>query len=285
MKKSNLTVFKEIEKKRPRSFHTLKNRALKGDTDAAFHLAFVYFKGLTENRKSTGVKFIKQAATANHPQALWVLGMLYFKDLFVLQNKSKAYEYMELASHAGCADAQAFTAIHLIQNHNSNSQENAGFKLAKIAAEKESPQGFYNLGYCALKGIGQSKDLDQAYELFSKAATMAHTDSFFALANLCFNRQFKDYEKAFTLLEAAAYSGHVKALDMLGACYYGGTHTKKDYEKAYTFWSLSGTSLPPTLQAWVQKSGAGFIEKTQLNVQQFKLCLQKSLIDQLHLST
>lgn len=283
MKKSNIEVFKEIEKKRPRALNTLTNRALKGDGEAAFHLAFVYFKNLTEEPASHGVKWLKTAVSHNNPEALFTLGVLYLNGYFIQQNTEKGNQLITLASHAGCLNAQAYIATEYLQNTQLN-HEGLNKKLTEISTKNGTGQGLYNLAYCALNGIIEPVNKEKAIELFHKASEQNYVPAYFALATLYFekNSPHRNFEKAFNCMLKAAEMGHIKACNKIAACYYGGIHTEQNLELAYIFWTLSHTELPPYLQKWVDKSGDGYKAELNNKVQTLQIKFSKLFIEKLH---
>ena len=283
MKKSNIEVFKEVEKKRPRALNTLTNRAIKGDGEAAFHLAFVYFKNLIEEPASHGVKWLKTGAKLNNPTALFTLGVLYLNGYFIQKNIEKGNQLITLASHAGCLNAQAYIATEYLQNTQFNHEELCK-KLTEISIKNGTGQGLYNLAYCALNGIFESANKEKAVELFHKASEQNFVPAYFALATLYFekNSPHRNFKKAFNCMLKAAEMGHIKACDKVASCYYGGIHTEQNLELAYVFWTISHTELPPYLQEWVDQSGNGYKAELNKKVQTLQIKFSKFFIEKLH---
>lgn len=283
MKKSNIQIFKEITKKRPRALHTLTNRAIKSDADACFHLAFVYFNNLTEKHASHGIKWLKKAVNLNHSQALYSLGILYLKGIFVQQNPEKAHNLITLSSHAGCLNAQAFISTQYLQNPQLT-QADIRKKLSEISSENGSPQGLYNMAYCALHGILETANKEKAIQFFKESAEHQFAPAHFALATLYFEKgsPYRDFTQAFSCMLNAAEMGHLKACEKVAHCYYGGIHTAQNLEQALVFYKISNADIPPNLQHWFSRSGDGFNEEICKKVQILKNYHFKIFIEKLH---
>jgi TPR repeat protein len=91
-------------------------------------------------------------------------------------------------------------------------------------ADYAIPGALEELGERYLFGISVSKDVDKAYELFTKAAEAGNPDAMYMLADVYRTEQFgrQDWERYFALLPAAAERGSWKAMFNLALAYYQG---------------------------------------------------------------
>jgi TPR repeat protein len=144
--------------------------------------------------------------------------------------------------------------------------DSTAFLVLKRSAETGSPEALALVGWCYERGVRVRKDiivaamyyvrgvrldsprasrllydLIQTREFFEALRQYVHRndpDAMYVWACLVafgFDRQLTDAQ-ALQMLERAAARDHVQAQIELGLCYYAGRWTKRDEQKAETFW-------------------------------------------------
>ncbi|MFI3230555.1 MAG: tetratricopeptide repeat protein, partial [bacterium] len=105
-------------------------------------------------------------------------------------------------------------------------------ELYRKTAEND---GQTDLGNCYKNGEEVEKDLDKAFELYTKSAEQGNANAQFNLG-VCYKYGIgtkQDYNKAFEWFTKSAEQGNSDGQNNLGVCYVNGIGTKQDYNKAF----------------------------------------------------
>jgi TPR repeat protein len=110
-----------------------------------------------------------------------------------------------------------------------------------LAAQHNYPQAISRLAVIYESGIGVSKDLVRASELWEKAAAAGDVDARTHLSANLWNRAnlTSNMEDRVLLLERAAEYGHVEAQAALGTIYYSGLGVGEDRFRAAMYWRMA----------------------------------------------
>lgn len=199
------------------SFEEKEQAAKDGNEEAMADLAVAYLKGEEVDqdfRKS--LYWWEKLAAEDYATAQFNTGLYYAKGAGCRRNFAKAAEWMARAAQNGDGDAKQLAPVLAEASDNlkkanegnaiaqgkmaqlygylGGSMDVAGsetdykeaFKWAKKAAEKQDPEGLYNLGLCYEHGRGTSADSQKAMDAYKKAAVKNHAPSQWNLAVLFF---------------------------------------------------------------------------------------------------
>src|ERR1044072_9386368 len=120
----------------------------------------------------------------------------------------------------------------------------------------------YLLGYFNYHGIETNINLQNAFDLYQKAAELGNSIAQFDLANMYIHGKGidKNYDKAFELSKKLAEKGYPRGLNKLGYCYDYGIGTNVDKQKAFEIYQKAaslGNSVAQCNLANVYKNGEG----------------------------
>jgi serine/threonine protein kinase len=163
---------------------------------------------------------IKQHAHIGDEQSLLILSELYYNGWGVKQDKAKALELAERASHYGYSLAQVQYAT-LILGHNPSTEQ---IKKATVLYDKAAENGFF-LGLnrrakLYINGKAGEKNIDQGLALLTQAASLGDRDALFWLGKIYEYGQgsvAQNKIKAKHYFERAAKLGHQRAINHLPA--------------------------------------------------------------------
>lgn len=171
----------------------LNNAASKGNADAMFCLANIYYyeeKEFPELRDSAYFWF-KKAALENHPDALYHMYEKYkyggrYDNIVVNKDKKKANEYLQKA-----LEKESIRSYYYMMTKYWNNDK-AALKYIKSLAERNDPKGLRELGEIYYQGKVVNKDIPKAVELWKRIENL---DMVFGEYNRegCYNRLAEYY--------------------------------------------------------------------------------------------
>ena len=182
-------------------FEHVYQRAQAGDTACQFQLG-EFFSGkhnvVAANPKKQ-VEWYQIAANRGHPGAMNNLGLLYEKGQGVEKSGIRAFEL-----------------FNKTLEHQSLEPEDRSISL-------------FNVGRCHHYGIGVAKNINMAFDLYSRAAELGHQRANYQcgvfLQTGLTGRA--DSKRAFPYLKKAAELGHTQASYSVGTCLHYGIGTEK----------------------------------------------------------
>lgn len=179
-------------------FEGLVKYAEQGNAEAQYDLALEYATGeCVALDYAKMADLLKRSAKQGYDKAEWILGIFYFFGKYVRKNRNKAFALLEKSALAGNTNAEATLKILMeLQADNGNRPDFDG--LIKYAMES---------------------DADALYELALEFATGKYVP--------------KNYARMAELLKQSAEKGYVKAVHLLGICYYFGKGVRKNRKKAF----------------------------------------------------
>lgn len=189
----------------------------------------------SEDQILRGIECLKNSASYEYPQALFVLSYYYYYGKFNLQkNEQEALRLLKKAAQYGLEEAQK--ALADFQAQKVQAEQN----LIKLANENDS-EAQYKVGYLFLKGEHFEKDYEQAYNLLLKAAKQKHPKAVFCLG-LIYHKGYgreKNIRKAARLYVQSAQLGYRKAQYNTALCCKKGIGCRKNEEKAFEYFLKS----------------------------------------------
>lgn len=190
----------------PRSLSDLTFDAIRGDTEAQYHLALrlIQGDGVTVN-ETRGLAWLERAAEADHAKAQLELGSLYLTESVMPPDPVRAAAWFVKAAIQGDKNAQ------------------------------------YNLGVLLMRGDGIAQDRAAAREWFEKAAAQGVLEAAFNLGVLYANGWggAPDHARATVLLERVAQTGRADAAWSLGMLLYEGDESVRDKDAAVRWFRMA----------------------------------------------
>lgn len=242
-----------------------------GDADAMYKIGICYYVGKAgaptliknevplEKDQKLAFKYLSKAADKGSALAMVNLGNIYKIGIGAPDGKDikKALKWYEKAAENGCADAYANIGqiyqteiVELVKEKiikiNLEDPENhlytcldKAMEYNKIAAEKGSKIGAYNLGiaYSSYLGYGIAIDYQQAIDWFYRAAELGYGRAVndLAVRYMTGTGVIQNKRRGIELLKMAALDEEPMALHNIGVYYYNGISLPKDKEKAVYF--------------------------------------------------
>lgn len=160
------------------------------------------------------------------------------------------------------------------------------FKKWKQAYDMGSVTVAYNLAQCYDTAQGVDHDAKRGFELFMEVATSPEVDDKIRanaqnrVANGYFNGNGvkRDYDKAFEWYTKSADNGNVVSQYNMALSYYNGNHLKQDFNKAYHYAALSAQNehiQSYTILGALYISGLGVEQNTMLGKNCLKIAASK----------
>lgn len=167
--------------------------------------------------------------------ALYMLGMMYFKGDGVNQDGNKALELWQKAADEEHPAAMGLLGRAYMEGKMGFDRDAAsGLVLLEKAANGGNTASSVYLGNIYAKGTGVEQDMERAMKWYEQAASAgdAHAQYIAGLAYLEGSGVPVDEGKAFNWLRLAAGQDHVNAMLMLSVCYSTGKGTRQDADMA-----------------------------------------------------
>lgn len=145
-----------------------------GSNDGAYNLGQMYLEGSgTDRDVDRARKYLSQAAEADHPRALYSLGLLESTE----HNAETAFTYFQRAAAAGLPAAMYNAGVCLAGGQGCDEDVDAAALLFQKAATAGHTDAMFNLGVFLVNGTGLEKDMDAARDWFVRAAELGNTDA------------------------------------------------------------------------------------------------------------
>ncbi len=210
------------------SLPDIRKEAARGDADAQYKLAFMYYDGeeIPQDYEEAAHWF-RMAADQGHHDAQLYLGLMYWLGQGVLKDYVHAYAWCSLAVGKHVAALEARNALA------------AGMTSEQIAEAKKLAQQIQQI-------IQEGSPPD-----IHKEAARGDADTQYKLAFMYYDGEEipQDYEKAAHWFRMAADQGHHDAQLYLGLMYWLGQGVLKDYVHAYAWCSLAVGKHAAALEA------------------------------------
>lgn len=213
----------------------LRDRAEKGDSDAAYGLGWLHATGAGASKdQAEGMRWYRKAANQGNAAAMNQLGTAYANGLGVAKDEAEAVSWFRKAAEK--ANAGAFYSLGWMHANGQgvSKDEAEAARWYRKAADKNHAAATYQLGAMYLNGRGVPNDDAEAVIWYRKAADLDNTD---AIANLGWVYQFgrgvfQDEAQAVRWYRKAADRYHTGAMFQLGSMYESGSGVAKDLGEA-----------------------------------------------------
>lgn len=158
--------------------------------------------GATDEREA--FRLYSEAARRGHITAKFRLTECYLEGKGTEKNESLAVTYLQefVVERPSYTESFLLLGKCYAQGRGVTKNLEEAFKLFTQSAQFNSPEGLFQLGVCYEYGLGVSKDLQQASIHYRKAADLGHTDAFNAVHHFMEDTGFfKNKAKAFVYLK------------------------------------------------------------------------------------
>ncbi|XP_048399830.2 death ligand signal enhancer [Stegostoma tigrinum] len=189
--------------------------ANQGYSKAQYNVGVCYElgKGTVKDIKKAALYYSYAAAQGhNMAQFRWARYLLHVKPEKQTRDIQEAVRQLEKAAKSGHKEAQAYLGVFFTKEPHKDLHQAARYLM--MASESGDTASHYNLGICYEKGWGVMMDLQQAAELYQKAAALEHADAQCALGMLYqqgLGGLPVSFSKAIELYRRAAHSGSDEA--------------------------------------------------------------------------
>ncbi len=186
--------------------------AVKANLPAAqYNLATWYYEA---NPKDPKVKEYLELAVANkYPDAYFLLGKIQYDD----KNYAKAYQNLLKASEFNHPEALYLLGVMSARGEGTSKSDRKAIQYYTEAAKAGNKNAQFNLGAIYFAGDGVRQDKKKAAEYFKKASLSGHTQAMVNLAimNAKGDGVPVDIKQATVLFELAASKGDPKAKEVV----------------------------------------------------------------------
>ena len=235
----NLGHLFEKEKNYPEAIRWYTFAAHNGDSRAQYNLGSIYEKGkIIPQNYEEAIKYHQMSVANNNPHrgAQFRLGILHYYGHGVIEDHTKAIEFMRLSADQGCSMAQDLLGwVYEIGDGVPQNYEEA-FKWYHLAADKGVVFSYIHLGQLYEYGKGVPKNYEEAakwYQLASESGSTNHNLGFLYIAG---KGVPQNYQKAYTHLLPLANKGNRCALYNIGYLYHHGLGVPQSYNEAVNFY-------------------------------------------------
>lgn len=138
---------------------------------------------------------------------------------------------LEAAAKRGEADA----VVALVLRYWDRNQPDDAEKAVAILKRSDDPRALYLLGQCYANGRGIQRDVEQAFNLFERAARLGDLDAKHDLAVMIMNPPSgveANPRYAASLLKEGAQAGNVNCMHSYARCLWEGAGVRKDQDEA-----------------------------------------------------
>ena len=197
----------------------LKKAADQNNAEALYQLGMFYFKGIGKEKPDykKAFKTFSKAAEMNYPKALFMVGECYLYGYGEKENPVKGMDYIRAAAREGLPTAELFYGYCLETGNGVSKNPTEALEMYAAAAKSGLPEAAYKLGVAYEEGLGVKRNPQEAEKWFGIAARNESEDT----------RELPRDEattlKAWTsIVDNDARSGSAMALNQLGNLYYFG---------------------------------------------------------------
>ena len=244
---------KMLEQSDPvQSFNIYKLAANEGDSQAQFHVALMYHKGLNGVPKDLeqANKYYKMAAAQGNEKAQCNLAFNIQKGDGIGRNPKMANDLYKKSADSGYAIAQFNYAYNLYNGIGIERNVEEANKYYKLSADQGHPGAQYCYASNLIKGNGVGKNVELANEYLKKSAEKGYAHAQVQLAVNYTNGVGieKNLEEAARLNKLAAEQGNARAQFNYAFALQKGTGVEQNLELANKFYKLSAEHNYPMAQ-------------------------------------
>ncbi len=222
--------------------------AASGHTQAAYHLAWMYYNGIgVQENKETAAPWFRRAAEHGDSVAQFYLAWLHHEGPIVLRDYEEAAKWHRLAAEGGQTPAQNNLGFLYDYGLGVPQDEFEAAKLYRNAADNGSQNGQWNLALCYEYGTGVAQDMDEALRWFQTCANQGHVSAMNALGDRFQNGWgccMKNPAEAVSWFWKGARQGDAYSLFKLGEAFDRGLGTWPDRAIAMKFYFAAARKGP-----------------------------------------
>lgn len=187
-----------------------------------------------KNHAAAATAYLR-AAEQGHTKAMQQLALCYTFGRGVAQDHCEARYWNERGIKNGDLICHNNFALQLLDDKGGAANPEKALSHLRIAAYRGYPLAQYNLARQYHKGKYIRQNLARAMRWYHKAAAQNVIPAHYWLGRLYSHRNYRDPQRAYYHLFAAAKSGHVQAQRYLGEYSYSGELWPRDYQEA-AYW-------------------------------------------------
>ncbi len=207
-----------------------------GDAEAQFQLGRQRVSDALEDGSAmeNELFWLQKAAEQKHPQAISMLGAIYYQGLNMQPRKEEGWRLLMRAALAN--EPEALVRLGHICEFEKQQLPKA-LKWYQAAAELNHPAAIFALARWYNQGIEVEQDEVKAFKLLNQAAEMGEREAQYGLGESYVRGASveQNYEQAAMWMQRAAEQGHVGAACALGIFYRDGLGVQPDLAVAYNY--------------------------------------------------
>lgn len=188
-------------------------------------------------------ELLSLASAKGNPDAMYRLGMMYFRGEGVEQNQDKANELIAEAATKGNTDALSWMVMMSSDSESGDEVNPDIYKWAKLSAEHGDVRSMVVLANALLKGEtpDNQANVKEAISWLTKAKDKGDTEAATELGKIYLEGKFvkADYKIAKECFEFARKEEEAVAIYYLGYMYENGLGVDKDLSKAASYYEES----------------------------------------------
>jgi TPR repeat protein len=216
-----------------------------------YKLGMYYFNDdSVPQNKQEAVRWFRKAAKQNFSAAEYQLGMCYFNGIGVPRNEVMAVRWFRRAADQDYPKAQASLGACYMNGSGIGKDDKEAVSWFRKAALKNNPEALYNLGVCYVYGDGVDKDESKGLDYYHQAAKRGFAGAQYVLGDRYARGDGvgKDEKETVKWYHAAALQEHGEARYYLGICYRIGFGVVKNRDEAIKWNQKSADQGNPLAQ-------------------------------------
>jgi TPR repeat protein len=236
IKSGNSLEFKQLEE--------LAKRALIGDGHAMYSIGLKYYQDDKDfmQDQDTGIKWIKNAANANHKGAQSMIAEIYKKDDSIEQDYYKAALWYRRLAKQKDAIAQCNVGVMYKDGLGVRKDPLEASKWFIWAADQGDSNAQFYLSQFRFDGIALRKDNKEGLYWLNKSAYKRNTKACYTLSSFYFNGQYnleEGKECGMNLLKFSAKNGFIQAQLDMASRYQKGDGVQQDLQKCISYYEMA----------------------------------------------
>ena len=224
-----------VKKNRCKAEKYFKKAALENCAEAYVELGKLYQTGYAYGNGELAEELWTKAVSLGSAEAAYLIGRLYYQAGRVPRNKDKAEQWYKIAVEKGYAPALYELGDIYLSQYEGRAQESLA--LFEKAAEGGVAEAYLKLAELYGYNFADRPDsADKALKYLKTAAEMGVKGAQRELGTALY-LDVGNEKNAIAALEKAAEEGDDIAMSLLGDLYYKGLAVKRDFDRAYYWYS------------------------------------------------
>lgn len=189
--------------------------------DSIRSLGYDYYKGINGKfmNREKGIALIREAANLGNEKALYNLGELYSRGIYVEKNDSLALSYFSKSAELGWADAMTECGLRYRNGIGTDPNYILAASYFQESATLGSPEGALYLGSLYEDGLGVEQNNAEAFKWVRFAAENNNEDAQAELATIYYLGKLgimRDNDQALYWAKLAAEKNNARAQNLMG---------------------------------------------------------------------